>query len=283
MERRPAPQLGARVEQWSFTDARGDSFVGLYRAASAAAGRSSWTVVLLGGLQTGERATLALPESLPANVLAIDWPWRRKRRMRTVEFLIAIPAIRRALFATPAVLALGMDAAASQPEIDSTRIALLGASLGVPPAVAALELSSRPRALVLLHGGADLRSMLEHALRRAGEPTIPAGAAAALGARLLQPLEPSLHASLARSMPVLVVNARGDEQIPPRSIAALHAALPAAEIRWESGAHMRPGDRNVIAGTAAEVATWLAALPCGPNDGATPSSSARESGGVEGR
>lgn len=258
VERMPAPHLGSRIERWRLVTVRGDTLVALYRPAFVREGPPPWTVVLLGGLGTGERAALVVPESLAANVLALDWPWRGPRRMGAMELLRAAPAIRRALHSTPGALATAMEAAAIQPDIDPARVALVGASLGVPPAVAALRLSSRPRALVLLHGGADLHRLLRHALGPELRSPVVAAPAAALGGRLLHALEPERHAGLAAHLPVLVINATGDERIPPECIESLHAALPGAEVRWQTGAHMRPQDS---AGVAIEVASWLGQLP----------------------
>lgn len=267
--RTAAPESTPEMERWSLVDARGDTFTALWRAASPAeepppaSGPSRvsrpWTVVLLGGLRTGERAAALLPPC-SAHVLALDWPWSGPRTLSTWQFLARLPAIRAALLGTPAVLALGIEAVARQPEVDSTRIALLGASLGVPPALAALRLAApRPQACILLHGGADLRVMLQHAIvRQVGSDRLaPVGAL--LGARLLHPLEPALHAGAARGLPILLLSAKGDEKLPEPSVLALHAALPHAEVRWETGAHMRPTP-EVLAPYAREVETWLAAL-----------------------
>ena len=63
-------------------DERGDTFTGLWRAAVRGAGdpraeseatNQLWTVVLLGGFFSGDRAALLLPERLHAHVLAVDW------------------------------------------------------------------------------------------------------------------------------------------------------------------------------------------------------------------
>lgn len=262
------PGSNPGVERWLLVDARGDTFKAQWRPASPSIDSPvsrPWTVVLLGGLRTGERAAALLPPS-GAHVLAVDWPWSGPRTLSASQFLVRLPAIRRAILGTPAVLALGIEAAARQPEVDSTRIALLGASLGVPPAVAALRLASpRPRACVLLHGGADLRVMLQQAIVRQTGSGRLAPVGASLGARLLHPLEPALHAGAAGDLPVLLWSAHGDEKFPEASVRALHMALPHAEVRWETGVHMRPAP-EVLAPYAREVEAWLASLPAAASD-----------------
>jgi hypothetical protein len=258
VERVPAPGLGAGVERWRLISATGDTATGLWRTAARGTARP-WTVVMLGGLDTGERAALLLPPGLPVHALAMDWPWSGPRKLPPLAFLLRLGAIRDAVLRSPAVLALGVEAVARARGTDSTRVVLLGASLGVPPAVAALRLTRTPSALVLIDGAADLETLLRIGLRREGYPRWLSGPAAVLAYRLIRPLEPSLHAEVAGGRRVLLVNARHDEFLPRASIERLHATLPEAEVRWRSGAHIRPGRASAIAELAFEIEEWLRA------------------------
>lgn len=251
--RTPAPQLGERVERWRIVTAAGDTSTGLWRAALPGAAQP-WTIVLLGGLRTGDRAALLLPD-IEANVLAMDWPWDGRRRMGAVAIARRLPAIRRAVLRSPGVLALGLDAVAEQSDPD--RIVLLGASLGVPPAVAALRLAPPPEALVLVDGGADLQRLLASGLRREGCPAILGRVLAAFAARLIHPLEPALHAGAAGDLRVLLINSEDDRMIPPGSIAALRASFPQAEVRARRDQHLDPKRAESIAALTAEVLAWL--------------------------
>lgn len=257
VERDPAPELGARVERWRMITASGDTVRGLWRAAGTGAPRP-WTAVLLGGLVTGDRAALLIPDDTPVHVLAVDWPWAGSRRLPPLEILIRLGAIQHAALRSPAALALGVEAVAGQPEVEPSRVLVLGASLGVPPAIAALRLTHVPRALVLLDGGADIAAMLDAALRGAGWPEVPAHAVAALAFRLVRPLEPSLHAGAAAGLRVLILNSENDRLVPRPSAERLRAILPGAEMRWRPGDHVDPGHRNRLAATAHEVEAWLA-------------------------
>ena len=256
VERAPAPELGERVERWRMITVAGDTLSALWRAAAPGAGRP-WTVVLLGGLVTGERAVLLVPDAA-AHLLAVDWPWREPRRMPWWRVALRLGAIRRALLRSPAVLALGVEAAAGAPEVDPARIALVGVSLGVPPAVSALRLTRRPATLVLLHGAAGLRGPLRHGLVRQGVPGVVAWPLAALGARLIHPLEPSLHAAAAGERPVLIVNAADDPLLPAAAVEALHRLFPAAEVRWRAPLHGASRRSEAIAAATREVEGWLA-------------------------
>src|SRR5207344_1836374 len=100
----------------------------------------SWVVVLLGGIGTDDRSALLVPDSLPVGVLAVSWPWKGSRQMSPHEFLLRVPAIRVALLETPGAIARGVEAA--RRACPGARVALIGASLGVPPTVAALPLAN---------------------------------------------------------------------------------------------------------------------------------------------
>jgi pimeloyl-ACP methyl ester carboxylesterase len=259
LERVPRPDLGARVERWRLIDARGDTTFALWRAAAPGASRP-WTVVMLGGIGTGDRAALLLPEEVAAHVLAVDWPWRGEREMNGARLAYMVPRLRAALLRTPACLALGLEAVARAPETDTARVALLGASLGAPPSIAALSLSTVPDALVLVDGFAGLAAALRVGLERETRPRWAARPLAALAARLLSPLEPERHRA-ALGLPALVVNAAHDERLPRESIERLHALLPHATVRVRADTHVLPERLALIAELARSASAWLDSLP----------------------
>ena len=254
LERAAIPGAGGGVERWRLIDTRGDTATALWRAATGAS--RPWTVVMLGGLGTGERAALLLPPDVPVNALALDWPWRGPTRLSWLKGIARLGAIREAVLRVPGVLALGVEAVTGRPDVDSTRIVLLGASLGVPPAAAAMRLTRRPAALVLIDGAADLEGLLRAGLVRERVPRPIAGPAAALAARLVRPLEPTLNAPAAPAC-VMLVNAERDELLPRRCIDRLHAAYPMATVRWRAEPHVRPDRLESIATMAREVDAWL--------------------------
>jgi len=256
VERIPAPELGDRVERWRMITAAGDTLGALWRAAVPGAAHP-WTVVLLGGLAAGQRAALLVPDGTRSHVLAVDWPWRAERRMPWWRILFQLGAIRHALLRAPAVVALGVEAAARADEVDPERIALAGVSLGVPPAVAALRLTQRPAAVALLHGGAGLRQMLHHALVREGVPGLLAGPLSALGSAWIRPLEPALHAAAISGRRALVINAEADPFLPQAGVERLHRLLPAADVRWRQPLHGAADRQASIAAITNEVQGWL--------------------------
>src|SRR5262249_17529491 len=140
-----------------------------------------------------------------ANVLAVDWPWRESRSLSAWQIALRLGRVREAVLRSPAVLGLGAEAAAAQPEVDTSRVALLGVSLGAPAALAALRMTRTPDALVLIDGSADIEGLLRAELVRAIRPRALAAPIAALGYQLGRPLEPLLNADAAATLPVLLV------------------------------------------------------------------------------
>src|SRR5262249_9708736 len=128
--RKPAPSMGWEVQRWILVSARGDTAWALWRPASKRTARP-WTAVLIGGYDTGHRSALLVPADTTFNTLGVNWPWRGKRRLTPAEFAFQLPAIQRAVLRSPAVLALGLEAAARTKGVDPSRIVVVGASLGV--------------------------------------------------------------------------------------------------------------------------------------------------------
>ena len=260
--RQSTPELGPRVERWSLVDERGERFTGLWRTAvPSASDERPWTVVLLGGFYAGDTAALLLPETLGVHMLAVDWPWHGPRRLNTAQFVCLIPEIHKMLMQSPAVLALGVDAVLRQPEVDASRIALIGASLGVPSTVAAFELTQAPAACALVYGGADIEAWMSHELPRHIWPGAVAPLLASVFFDFVQPLEPSLHRDAAARARFLMLNARDDQFVPTEVAEALHHVVPQATVRWKDGRHISSRRNAQLDGIAAEVEAWLESRP----------------------
>ena len=259
LDREPRADLGARIERWTLTDEKGRVVSGLWRAASDNAVQP-WTVVLLGGIGTGDRAALLIPDEIPANVLAIDWPWDGKLQMGVSEFASQLPKIRESILRSPAVVALGVEACKDQPEVDASRVALLGVSLGVPPTLAALQLSDDVGAIALLDGAANIQALLRNDMDGYVKQGWLADMLAAVGARLIIAIEPIRNAEAATSVPTLLVNAKNDERLPIETVEALHAAMPHADTQWRADIHVNPGRPETIAKLAVFVNGWLETL-----------------------
>ena len=259
VDRWSAPTLGKRVERWRMISTRGDTVFGLWRAAPVRTSRP-WTAVLMGGFHTGDRAALLLPDDSLFNALAVNWPWNGPRKLSPAEFAMRLPAIERAIMRSPATLALGVEAVTRTRGVDASRIVLVGASLGAPPALAALRFTSAPDAVVLVDGGADLERMIRAGLEREGWMSGPASVAAAGAWQWIWPMEPTLNLDGAARLPVLLMNSTNDDRVPRESVTKLHASLPHATVRWRTDKHLRPSQLDVIARLSREVDAWLHAI-----------------------
>ena len=258
LEREPAPGLGRGFERWRMIAMGPDTVTGLWRP-SARGDTTEWVAVILGGIGTDERSALLVPDSLPIGVLAVSWPWRGPRHMGRGTFLMNLPALRAALLHTPGALARGVEAVRRR--FPGARVVLIGASLGVPPVTAAISLT-RPEALVLVDGAADLgplvRSETERWLGHGLAGRVLAPPAGSLAARLLSSLEPARFGPAARGLPVLLLDAESERRYPPECVARLHAAFPRAVRATHPGGHMRPEDQRQLAAIIDTIWEWLA-------------------------
>ncbi len=215
-------------------------------------------VVLSGGVETGRRAALLVAPEFDGLVLSCDYPWRDPSRLSVPRFLLTLPAIRREILATPVALRVAADYLLSRPEVDTARLAAVGASLGVPPVSAGAAMDRRAAAVALVMGGADLGAILEanlggevrwRALRRP---------VAALLAWLLRPLEPARTVGRVAPRPVLIIGAAADERIPRRSTELLfRAAGEPKELQWVGGRHMLPRDTALLRSSTDSTLAWV--------------------------
>ena len=230
----------------------------LRRPARPTAPHSRIGVVLSGGIETGRRAALLVAPTFDGLVLSCDYPWRDPTRRSKLQFLLTLPAIRRDVLATPTALQVAASYLLSRPEVDPTRLAAVGASLGVPPVSAWAARDRRVAAVALVMGGADLGAILEanlggqvrwRALRRP---------VAALLAWLLRPLEPGRTVGLVAPRPVLIIGAAADERIPRRSTELLFtAAGEPKDLRWVGGRHMLPRDTALLRSITDSTLAWV--------------------------
>lgn len=237
--------------------AGGDTVRGLWRPGAPQPG-PAWAAVIIGGIETDDRAALLVPDSLPIGILAVSWPWKGPRHMSVPAFVASVPAIRAELLATPAALARGVEAV--RHASPGSRVLLLGASLGAPPVAAAVSIA-RPDALVLVDGAARLdRLMRSETSRALGDGFIGAALgppAGALGARLVSSLEPARHGAAAQGIPVLLVDPEQDDRYPPECVKRLHATYPHATRRLHAGGHMHPDDRPQLTHIIEIIWQWL--------------------------
>jgi dienelactone hydrolase len=214
-------------------------------------------LLLLGGARTGRHTLDYLPSTRGVVLLALDYPYEGKRSgLGVIEFLTAIPEIRRAIIRTVPASMLAVDYLLSRQEVDPDQIALVAGSLGAlfAPAVGATD--HRFAAVVLLFGGGDVQSLLETNIRDdLGLLTRPA---AWLGKILTCPVEPLDHIGGIAPRPLLMLNGNEDLGIPEHNTRLLfNAAREPKALRWIDAGHLNIRDERFHRLVTQELVTWF--------------------------
>lgn len=214
-------------------------------------------LLLLGGARTGRHTLDYLPATRGVILLAIDYPYTGKRSgLGVLEFIAALPEIRRAIIRTVPASMLAMDYLVARSDVDPDQIALVGGSLGAlfAPAVGATD--TRFAAVVLLFGGGDVQSLLEVNIRDdLGPLTRPA---AWLGKILTCAVEPLDHVGAIAPRPLLLINGDEDLGIPERNARMLFAAANKPKTqRWIEAGHLNIRDEAFHHLVTRELVDWF--------------------------
>lgn len=197
--------------------------------------------VVLGGHERGKGAAQLIGDTRGSIFASIEYPFDGNHRAKGLSVLAQVPAIRRAIYDTPPAVSLALDHLLARPDVDSTRVELVGASFGATFATIAAARDPRVSRLWLAHGGGDTYAMISRGL----EPEIgnaPLRAGVAHLANLLAS-GPRFTAEKwigqVAPRPLVMLNAVEDEKIPRRSVDILYAAAgDPKELVWLPGKHM---------------------------------------------
>ena len=230
---------------WLRTEA-GDSARATLRIPRDAPARSACAVVIAGGFGSGWRAAERIDPGPGVVLLSVDYPFEGPRRgIPAREFLRRAFAFRRAVNAMDDVLLEGCAYAIARPEVDSARVLLVGASLGVPFALRAAAREPRVKGVAILYGSADLGDWVARNLKDVPRWARPiAGWIIAIAFRYYEPSRLIRHVS---PRPVLLLNARGDQRVSEEKAQQLFdAAGEPKEQIWIEGGHMRLSDAELV-------------------------------------
>jgi fermentation-respiration switch protein FrsA (DUF1100 family) len=197
-----------------------------------------WGIVLAGGFGGGWRAAEVIDPGPGIALLSVDYPYvGRRARIPAGDILFRGPALWRATHEMSALLTRAGDYLARRKDVDSTRLGIIGASLGLPFALHAAAHSERFRAVAILYGQADLSDWIQRNLR--GVPRWARPPIGGLAALLYGDYEPARLVPLVSPRPLLLVNGRGDERVSEAGARRLYEAAgePREQI-WIEGAHV---------------------------------------------
>ena len=205
--------------------------------------------LILGGYRTGERAAMLVEDPGDAVVAAMGYPFDGPTDLSGVAVVWHLPAIRSAILDTPPAIHLALDYLLGRPEVDTTRVELVGVSFGAFFAPVATALDPRVTRLWLIHGAGDPRAVVRHGLRGTVPPALPRAIVASVANIVFAGprLAPELWLPRVAPRPVVMINASEDERLPPEAVRALHASArePMEQI-WVAGQHLHPTRESLI-------------------------------------
>jgi dienelactone hydrolase len=224
------------------------------------AGRRYPAVIVLGGKATGKDAVDYALEVKDVVVAAVDYPYEARPSYTVATFLRDVPALRTAMFEMFPSVMLVMDYLRTRPDVDSSRIVMLGYSFGAPfvPCVAAHE--RRFAAAAMVYGGGDLRSLIAHNVGRYQGGVVSASAGMLAGF-LLGPVEPMKYAGKISPIPLVMINGTEDEQIPRENTERFFAAAGEPKVlRWIESRHVHPRNPELTRTILSTLSTELRRL-----------------------
>jgi hypothetical protein len=207
-------------------------------------------ILLLGGHKTGQRAVDLIPDTRGTIIAALSFPFDDDHEARGLAWLGQAVEIRRAARDTPPAILLALDyllrdVAPSPPSID-----LVGVSMGAPFACVAGALDERVTRVWSIHGGGNIRQLLDRQL----EPSIPSRLPRRIvveATRILvygESLAPERRIGRLSPREFIMVNAADDEKIPRSSVETLFVSAGAPKrLIWMGEGHVRISRPDVVA------------------------------------
>ena len=165
-------------------------------------------------------------------VMSLDAQYHGERARESRQQALFNPgssAMRDAFVQTVIDLRRAVDLLAAREDVDGRRVGYLGMSMGAMLGAVFGGVDDRPQAVCLVVGGGGLASRLAQ------------GQASATARENLQIIDPVHYVGLISPRPLLMINGRQDQTIPPANAQALFdGAREPKRIIWYEGGHTNP-------------------------------------------
>lgn len=213
-------------------------------------------VVILGGVDIGKETLHYLGDPGEMMIAALAYPYDLSRVTGWWAGVRETGRIREAAFRTVAGAALVNDFLWQHANVDTHRVILVGYSFGAPFVPAVMHLDSRYKVAALIYGGGRINKLISHNLDTGvGLLNRICGDAAGL---LLAPLEPHRHIRYLSPRPLVMIQGKYDELMPPQFAQELFdCAGEPKEIIWLETEHMMPWKKDVIDLVVKTLRQWL--------------------------
>jgi dienelactone hydrolase len=207
-------------------------------------------LLVLGGHRTGRDSVDLFGKVADVAVVGIEYPYDGPEKVRgTWQILNTLPLARRAILDTVPAASLVVDWLVRQPWVDTERIVIVGASLGVPFASEAAARDLRIDGAMLVHGAADTRLWLEAQVeRRIDLQPVHYPLSVLLYWLSYAPvIDTSSSVAAITPRPVVIVGARNDERTPAGQTELLYSlAGEPKRLRFTEGAHIEPDRVEIV-------------------------------------
>lgn len=224
--------------------------------------------LVFGGFESAAQVLGLLHPHQPVALASFDYPFTGSRDLRFPGGLLALPEAKQVFPRTQRGISQLVRQLQKRPEIDASRVVIIGASFGAPFAVAAAAWTPGIKGVVLVHGFGQIPSTAEHVILKSWLPRY--GWAARLPAWILSRLtwiylgveSPEESArELREGQQVLMITALGDTFIPRESSDSLWNALRESKANLTRKLmptdHLQPGSERLIDEIIADVESWM--------------------------
>ncbi|PIY49582.1 MAG: hypothetical protein COZ06_13755 [Armatimonadetes bacterium CG_4_10_14_3_um_filter_66_18] len=190
------------------------------------------------------------------SMLTFDQVGRGERKVADPQGLEVLKQLRRRCAQTVIDTRRAVDYLTTRQDVDSNRLALVGASLGGIVGVDAVAMEPRFRAAWIIYAGGNIPLILrDNPLL--GTPGFYGRVAGRAGGFLLKPIDPRYHVAQVAPRPILLQNGKRDRVIPPECAQQLQdRAKEPKTVKWYDSDHLGD-DPAVVRQVLADGIAWL--------------------------